>query len=114
MHPMFNDLKNRPIEERKTLAAGIAIGVMAILFVIWMVTFFARVNSVSERAQFVAAPSVQESVETFTRARESLESGYSDAATELERIRAEAASLQAQAEIQASSSTPETVPYPGL
>jgi hypothetical protein len=41
----LNNLRERPKEERTTIAAWIAIGVVAILFVCWLIYFFNSIKN---------------------------------------------------------------------
>lgn len=43
----FHNLRQRPRHERQTVAAGIAISVMSVLFAGWLIAFIKKMNDTS-------------------------------------------------------------------
>lgn len=98
MKQKFDELKERPKEERSAVASSMAVIIMFILFLGWAFVFFNKVSS-GEELETTWGPrsDIVDDLDSFDRASDQLSDSYFDATEELRRIR-DAAAARAQRE----------------
>lgn len=90
-------MKNRPEDERKAVAGGIAVLVVAILLVGWIIHFFKKIQSGSVQVEQVGnSLQGQFDVSPITDAQKQLVNSYKNTTDQLKAIRDQAAQQQAQ------------------
>lgn len=91
-----DDLKARPEDERKAVASGIAVLVIAVLLIIWILHFFNKIrNGGVQVEQLGGNIKSQFDVSPITDAQKKLIDSYKTSTNELKAIRDEAARQQA-------------------
>ena len=91
-----DNLKNRPEDERRAVAGGIAVLIVAILLVGWIIHFFKKIQSGSvEVGQVGSGLKGQFDISPITEAQKQLVDSYKNTTDELKAIRNQAAQQQA-------------------
>ncbi|MDO8562001.1 MAG: hypothetical protein Q7S05_04220 [bacterium] len=77
-----DNLKDRPRDERKAVASGIAALIVAILFIGWVVLFFKKIQSTREQTAAVAGSSLRGKVDlsAITEAQQQIINSYNGTA----------------------------------
>ncbi|MEK7132533.1 MAG: hypothetical protein AAB830_00620 [Patescibacteria group bacterium] len=92
-----DNLKNRPKDERKAVAGGIAVLIVAILLVGWIVHFFKKIQSGGVQIEQIGSGlKGQFDISPITEAQKQLVESYKDTTDELKAIRDQAAQQQAR------------------
>ncbi len=81
MFGLLRKIQRRPEQERRTIALWIALGITALIFVLWIVSFFAHLDQLSSPADARIAEEVSpinSSQETFLSAWRSLKGSLTD------------------------------------
>ena len=92
-----DNLKNRPEDERKAVAGGIAVLIVAILLVGWIVHFLKKIQSGNAQAEQLGnGLKGQFDVSPITEAQKQLVNSYKNTTDELKAIRDQAAQQQVQ------------------
>ena len=91
-----DNLKNRPEDERKAVAGGIAVLVVAILLIGWIIHFFKKIQSGNVQVEQIGSSlQGQFDISPITEAQKQLVDSYKNTTDELKAIRDEAARQQA-------------------
>ena len=96
----IDNLKERPQDERKVVAGGIAIALVVILLIGWTVLFFKRISNGSQQGNFESGAQEEFNFTSVKEAQQQIEQLQGYTAEELSRIRDEAAARQLQGELQ--------------
>ena len=83
----IDNLKDRPHEEKKAVASGIAIGVVIILLVGWSILFLRKVQNPNAIRNLSAGQQDQFNFDTVQQAQQQLKQGFASTSDELQRIR---------------------------
>lgn len=93
----IDNLKERPQDERKVVAGGIAVTVVAVLLIGWAIMFFRGITNGTQDVNFDSGAQEEFNFSSVREAQSQIEAqqgGYSS--EDLERLRDDAASLQLQ------------------
>lgn len=101
-----DNLKQRPDDEKKAVAGGIAVLVVAVLFAGWAFFFFRSVKNGSIQVDLSSGTQQEFNFSSTVEAQKALEAQYGDKTSELMQLRQNAAANQAgQGSAQASEDT---------
>lgn len=103
----ISNLKDRPQDERKVVAGGIAITIVVVLLFAWAILFFKRIQSGSQDVSLSSGSQDEFNFSSVRDAQAALEAEYSDSSDEYRELREAAAASQvrgATVEMQQSSS----------
>lgn len=105
----IDNLKDRPKDERKVVAGGIAIFVVVILLSAWAFFFFKRIQSGAQEVNLSSGAQENFNFTSTKEAQQALEQQYSDNTNDLLQLRTDAAANQVgnqqQVQVQDSSNT---------
>ena len=90
-----DNLKDRPKDERKVIAGGIAITIIAVLFFVWAILFLKKIQSGTQQLEFGGGAQDEFLSESVREAQKDLEEMFTNTG-ELESIREESTSRQFQ------------------
>lgn len=96
----IDNLKDRPQDERKAVAGGIAIAVVAILFIGWAILFFKKVASGEQQINFDSGAQEEFNFSSVRDAQNSIQTGNARQGEDLRQIRDDSASQQLQGTIE--------------
>ena len=90
-----DNLKNRPEDERKAVAGGIAVLIAAILLVGWIIHFFKKIQSGNVQIEQIGSGLKEQfDVSPITDAQKQLINSYKNTTDQLQAIREQAAQQQ--------------------
>jgi biopolymer transport protein ExbB/TolQ len=90
----INNLKQRPEEDKKVIAGGIALAVVTVLFIAWALLFLKRIQSGEQKLELGGAIPAEFDFSSLEEAQKQLQQVYYDTTSELREIRDAAASQQ--------------------
>ena len=90
-----DNLKDRPKDERKVIAGGIAITIIAVLFFVWAILFLKKIQSGTQQLEFGGGAQDEFLSESVREAQKDLEEMFTNTG-ELESIREESTARQLQ------------------
>ena len=102
-----SNLKDRPKDERKVVAGGIAIAVIAVLFFGWVILFLKKIQTGGQQLEFSSGAQDEFLSDAVRQAQIDLQNSFSNI-DELNEIRAQAVSRQLQSEGTVQLSNPES------
>ena len=107
-----SNLKDRPKDEKKVVAGGIAITVIIVLFFGWAILFLKKIQSGSENLEFGGGAQDAFLSDAVREAQKNLQNNFSNT-DELKAIREQSTSqqLERQGSVQLSDSEPDTDPF---
>lgn len=103
-----NNLKDRPKDEKKVVAGGIAITVIVVLFFAWAILFLKKIQSGTQQLEFGGGAQENFLPDAVREAQKNLQNSFSNT-DELNAIREQSVlqQLEAQGAVQLSGSAPE-------
>lgn len=96
----IDNLKDRPQDERKAVAGGIAIAVVAILFIGWSILFFKKIVSGEQQVNFDSGAQEEFNFTSVRDAQNAIQTGNTGGSSDLRQIRDDAASQQIQGTVE--------------
>lgn len=98
MQQTIDNLKDRPKDERKVIAGGIAITVVVVLLVAWGVMFFKGIQTGSQEVNFDSGAQEEFNFSATREAQEQIQVYDAQSAEDLSRLRDDAAAAQLRGE----------------
>lgn len=95
LNKAVNNLKQRPEEDKKAIAGGIAIAVVSVLLIAWVFLFLKRIQSGEQKIELGGGIPSEFDFSSLKEAQEQLQKVYYDTTGELRELRDSAASQQA-------------------
>jgi len=92
----INNLKERPKDERKTVAGGIAIMVIVVLMAAWMILFFKKIQSGSQQVNLDFGAQNEFNPSAVQQAQKTIQNSNGQTPDDLYNIRNDAAASQIQ------------------
>jgi len=96
----INNLKDRPKDERKTVAGGIAILVVVVLLAAWAILFFKRIQAGTQNVNLDFGAQNEFNSSATKQAQQAIEQTNGQSAEDLSTIRNDAAANQLQGQQQ--------------
>jgi hypothetical protein len=98
----INNLKERPKDERKAVASGIAITVVVVLLAAWLILFFKRIQSGSQQVNLDFGAQNEFNPTAVRQAQDAIQQQNGQTPEDLYNIRNDAAANQLQGQQQTS------------
>ncbi len=96
----IDNLKDRPKDERKVVAGGIAITVVVVLLIAWTILFFKRIQSGSQNLNLDSGAQAEFNPTATMQAQEAIKQSSGQAPDDLYNLRNDAAAQQLQGQQQ--------------
>ena len=87
----LNNLKDRPKDERKVVAGGIAISIVVVLLAAWGIMFFRKIQSGVQQVNLNSGAQEQFNFTSVNDAQQQLQQNLNSAKDELQQLRTDAA-----------------------